>query len=264
MILQSKKILNRSLAFVSAIFLMASISSCEQFELPEAGSIEDLTLPTADFSYTSTTAGYKNIQFSNLSISANDFTWDFGDGKTSTDANPLHVYTDGEGTYTVKLISKDGNGIVDEIIKSVEVVNVLVPAFLCPSFECSDRSVWGSYSGSGSPTPPDGSSGAKFSANSTSHFIEQTIKVTSKTKYQISFWYVSKNPGTHAGKLLITDGDDNSIVYVQENIAISPDASNYVQVSYTVTMNVKTDNITFSIRPGDVEARFDLVEIVKV
>ncbi len=264
MILKGKNIIKRSLAILSALFLVASVNSCEQFELPEAGSIADLTPPTADFSYTSTTAGYKNIQFSNLSISANDFTWDFGDGKTSTDANPLHVFTDGEGTYSVKLISKDGNGVTDVVSKDVEVVNVLVPAFLCPSFECSDRSVWGSYSGSGSPTPPDGAGGAKFSANSSSNYLDQTIKVTAKTKYQVSFWYVSKSSGTHAGKLLIEDGDDNSIVYVQENLALSPDASNYIKVIYTITMNKATDNLRFSMKPGDVEARFDLVEIVKV
>ncbi|PFW88963.1 collagenase [Bacillus toyonensis] len=39
------------------------------------------------------------------------YLWDFGDGTTSTEANPTHVY-DKEGTYTAKLTVKDNKGKV--------------------------------------------------------------------------------------------------------------------------------------------------------
>ncbi|WP_410985671.1 collagenase ColA [Bacillus cereus] len=39
------------------------------------------------------------------------YLWDFGDGTTSTEANPTHVYGK-EGTYTVKLTVKDNKGKV--------------------------------------------------------------------------------------------------------------------------------------------------------
>ncbi|WP_243526254.1 collagenase ColA [Bacillus pseudomycoides] len=39
------------------------------------------------------------------------YLWDFGDGTTSTEANPTHVYGK-EGTYTAKLIVKDNKGKV--------------------------------------------------------------------------------------------------------------------------------------------------------
>ncbi|WP_299062877.1 PKD domain-containing protein [uncultured Polaribacter sp.] len=252
------------------IMLVSSMAfiSCEENELPETGSIPDLTPPSANFSYVASTADFKTILFTNLSASASDFTWSFGDGGTSTEANPEYTYAAGEGTYSVKLISKDGNDLTDEITLDVDVVDVLVPVFECPSFECSDRSVWGGgnasspYSGSGSPTPADGVSGAKISANSTSRFLDQTILVSANTSYVVSFWYVSKSSGTHAGKLLIEDKDDNT-AFINENVPLSANSSTYEPISYTFTTGATTENLRFFMAAGDVETRFDLVEIKK-
>jgi PKD repeat protein len=55
--------------------------------------------PTAQF--TSIASG-KNAVFSNSSMNAGTYTWDFGDGQTSTQANPTHQY-DEDGVYTVTL-----------------------------------------------------------------------------------------------------------------------------------------------------------------
>src|SRR5690606_30139240 len=46
------------------------------------------------------------------------YLWDFGDGSTSTLANPQHTYPDGEGTYTVKLTVTDVSGCSDSITKA--------------------------------------------------------------------------------------------------------------------------------------------------
>lgn len=234
-------------------------TSCDD-ELPGVGSIPDLTPPSAGFSYKSTTSSFKEIQFTNTSISASEFTWDFGDGSTSTDKEPLHVYDAGEGTYTVTLTAKDGNGVLSEFTADVVVVDVLIPEFLCNSFECSDRSVWGSFSGSGSPTPPDGSTGAKI--NSSSHFLDQTIQVTPGVQYNLSFYYVSKSGGT-AGELLIED-PDNSVTFVDESIPETANSSEYVVKSYTFTTTDDTNNLRFYLLPGEKEARYDLVTIVRL
>lgn len=42
--------------------------------------------------------------FTNTSTNASTYQWDFGDGSTSTELNPVHTYA-AEGTYTVKLIA---------------------------------------------------------------------------------------------------------------------------------------------------------------
>ncbi len=63
--------------------------------------------PIPDFlvNYTSCDAK-KKAEFRNLSITANRFYWDFGDGSTSDDFNPVHSYQD-FGTYQVRLIAED-------------------------------------------------------------------------------------------------------------------------------------------------------------
>jgi len=243
-----------------ALLLTAMATSCNE-PLPEVGSIEDLTPPSADFSFRASTEDFRQIEFTNLSISANQYAWDFGDGTTSTDKDPVHTYS-GEDTFAVTLTATDGNGVAATVAIDVAVVDELVPVFECSSFECDDRSVWGSYSGSGSPTPPDGTTGAKLESDS--HFLDQTIRVSTNSTYEISFWYVSaSSTGTSCGNLKISDGDDDTQVYIEEGVPLTDNASTYVQVFYRVNTE-NTENLRFQLTPGDVTGRYDLVEINKV
>lgn len=45
------------------------------------------------------------VQFTNNSLNAASYTWNFGDGSTSTTLSPSHTYT-AVGTYTVKLVAQ--------------------------------------------------------------------------------------------------------------------------------------------------------------
>lgn len=56
--------------------------------------------PSANFNYVS--SGSNQIMFTNTSLNATTFTWNFGDGNTSTTADPTHVYP-AAGSYTVTL-----------------------------------------------------------------------------------------------------------------------------------------------------------------
>lgn len=55
------------------------------------------------------------VNFSNESSNAITYEWDFGDGETSTDENPTHVYTE-PGVYTVTLFADGGDCGSDEAI----------------------------------------------------------------------------------------------------------------------------------------------------
>lgn len=63
--------------------------------------------PTADASFTQTNGSY-TVQFLNNSINATSYSWNFGDGNTSTSANPSHTYATG-GDFTVVLTATNGD-----------------------------------------------------------------------------------------------------------------------------------------------------------
>ncbi|WP_412675999.1 PKD domain-containing protein [Bacillus paramycoides] len=65
------------------------------------------------------------IQFKSDSAKAEDrkiisYLWNFGDGKTSTEANPTHAY-EKEGTYTATLTMKDDKGKESKELMTVNV-----------------------------------------------------------------------------------------------------------------------------------------------
>ncbi len=64
----------------------------------------------------------QSISFnSSCSTNASRYKWDFGDGITSTDANPTHTYATA-GTYTVKLMAMTSDETkMAETTKSIQI-----------------------------------------------------------------------------------------------------------------------------------------------
>ena len=82
----------------------------------------DFPLTVANFNAPSLTCDW-TVTFENLSLGDNNsFYWDFGDGSTSTDTTPTHIFTS-VGTYEVLLISNDPTScnLVDSIIKTIVI-----------------------------------------------------------------------------------------------------------------------------------------------
>lgn len=61
----------------------------------------------------------KTATFTNLSYDATSYLWEFGDGQTSTEANPVHTYTDA-GIYTVTLHGTRGTSTV-QVSKEITI-----------------------------------------------------------------------------------------------------------------------------------------------
>lgn len=77
----------------------------------------------------------KQVAFTALTHSAVSWNWDFGDGKTSTEKNPVHVYDEG-GYYVATLTAKDGSG--NSVTKEVKLAIELTPYALLTGDHTAD------------------------------------------------------------------------------------------------------------------------------
>jgi PKD repeat protein len=92
--------------------LVAYDPGVEEPELPGAP-------PTAGFNYE---ISGSTVTFTNTSVDATSYSWDFGDGNNSTEENPVHTY-EADATYTVVLTATNDNGS-DMSTQSVTISNV--------------------------------------------------------------------------------------------------------------------------------------------
>lgn len=82
-------------------------------------------VPTAAFDVKIARDGSRKATFTNRSIDVEDgddltYTWNFGDGTTSTEENPVHVYS-ADGEYTVTLGARDKGGAQGSKTQVIEV-----------------------------------------------------------------------------------------------------------------------------------------------
>ena len=193
--------------------------------MPEAGSIEDTVLPTADFSYIPDADDFATIDFTNLSFESTTYKWDFGGGNTSDEQDPSFTFSR-EGTFPVTLTASDANGASDAITIDVVVEDVFVaitPDILngdfsdgqndwkfssftggtTSPFNSSSDGSWLNYDGSDNGSKTAGakwtmstSAGAYLSSNT--RYAYQAIVVSPNTEYVLEYEYAIKDDGTQA------------------------------------------------------------------
>jgi PKD repeat protein len=105
---------NMKKIFYFSMILPLILISCEK--TPQASFSADTIEPEVG----------QEVLFTNDSRNAVDFEWDFGDGWTSNDENPGHIFT-GTGTFEVKLTVWSKNNVEDNAIISI---NVQIPTLL--------------------------------------------------------------------------------------------------------------------------------------
>tara|TARA_R110000868_G_scaffold220257_4_gene471446 strand:- start:14500 stop:15381 length:882 start_codon:yes stop_codon:yes gene_type:complete len=205
---------------MSSILMALMLMSCDpsisgfEYDLPAANSKADQTPPKALFTV-SVTDDYLTYTFANASTSSTDYSWDFGDGNTSTSVDGINTYP-AEGTYTVTLTASDKLGVLSTFSQTVEVVEpeipiILPPDILEPGFDLGNdsRDPWrnadlgGVIQITSSGGYYEGSNAAKLPADG-SRIGYQELSMTPNTNYVLKFKYRIKDTNSAVvGSLIV-------------------------------------------------------------
>lgn len=108
-----------NLTMDGSIFRCLAAGVC--FALPtDSVLLEVSTSPTANFSFSVGQNGL--VSFQNLAVGADNLTWFFGDGTSSTEANPTHQFSEtGSFTVTLQAVNNCGAAVVQQQVAVVFV-----------------------------------------------------------------------------------------------------------------------------------------------
>lgn len=215
-------IFKNTLKMVLYISILVFSVSCEEtfeFDLPEAGSIEDTNLPVASFAYIPNATDFKTIEFNNLSMESIKYHWDFGGGVTSTEKDPSHTFDGGEGTYPVTLTALDANEASTTITIDVEVVDkfVPIPVTILNGDMNDGSSDWGFSTFSGGTTSPFNSSSDGSFTNYDGTDNGAKTKGAKWTKTTSAGVYLSANTRYAYQAILVSPTlEDRTVKYILE------------------------------------------------
>lgn len=77
--------------------------------------------PSVGFDFEQSDADFLEYTFTNSSVNAATYEWNFGDGNTSTEESPTHVYVD-PAEYAVTLIATSEGGLSTELTKTITIL----------------------------------------------------------------------------------------------------------------------------------------------
>jgi len=104
-------------------------------------------IPVADFAYTPqvTDINHIEVEFTNSSIDADTYTWDFGDETSlSNEIDPIHFFPDVPNEYYITLIASNNNGACADTASVLLIVNDIliyyVPNVFTPDFDDYNQS----------------------------------------------------------------------------------------------------------------------------
>ncbi len=103
----------KKLGLLLAAITIISASSCKKEDpVPDD--------PIASFQYAVGEADFLEVTFTNYSTNATSYSWNFGDGETSTVENPTHTYAE-VGTYEIVLTAKNSVDASATFSSSIEL-----------------------------------------------------------------------------------------------------------------------------------------------
>ena len=192
--------------------------------------------PDADFTYSpSSPKVSKDIRFTDQSTDPEgkklEYLWDFGDGYTSTQRNPIHRYAS-PGSKSVELTVKDDEDAEDSIRKSITLVPNVLPT---AKFSCSpeNQKMNHDVQFNDESTDPDGQIIERLW-----DFGDEAISTQENPIHRF------EEGGEYSVKLTVTDdsGDSDEII---EKVNILQTYNLTLQVKDAIGLNIANANIEF-------------------
>ncbi|AKB82026.1 cell surface protein [Methanosarcina barkeri 3] len=181
---------------------------------------QEETLPVADFD-ADTTSGNAPlyVQFTDLSQNANEWHWNFGDGNTSTEQEPLYIYSSA-GNYDVNLTVVNEN----KTSSKITTINVLEESNSSDSNSNSDT-IGNSDSNSESDSNSDSDSNSESDSSSDSDSGRDS------------------NSGGHSHKSGGSSGGIGGSPEPASNVQVKENLQNFIASGKDVNFNF-TNNVT--------------------
>ena len=126
---------SRSGLFILSITDGAGCEYRESFEVENTNVVIDASIQSVGYDQNGSFLVGIPINFENKSIgNIISYFWDFGDGNTSSETNPTHIYQKG-GKFVIILQAIDENGCILEIQREIEVTDffLVVPNVFSPN-----------------------------------------------------------------------------------------------------------------------------------
>ncbi|QNL22752.1 T9SS type A sorting domain-containing protein [Hyphobacterium sp. CCMP332] len=101
-----------------SLLSLSDDNNCSTSNFTGSGTVNVNTGPDANFT---SSINKSTVTFTDQSVGAVSWLWNFGDSTTSTQQNPVHIYSH-IGIKNVKLTSTHSNGCIDEISKNILIL----------------------------------------------------------------------------------------------------------------------------------------------
>lgn len=106
-------------------------------------TVEVHPVPEAHFEATDEVCAGVDVAFTNATDEHDadvTYHWDFGDGNSSTDESPVHIYSTG-GNYTVVLTAETAEGCVDQYQTEVDIYTLPSPSAVAVEEVCAGEAI---------------------------------------------------------------------------------------------------------------------------